>query len=159
MLPQLWVCAAASRARGTPVIGFWKASVSIAATGFVCPMAISAARSVDAGDFRQSYTQKSSGQAEPFLLRVGEANGNFIKANSRFTKAIGCYQGRPTPKCSFYKQLPIRQGGGPTVAGGRPIQWLVESQWPFYQARWPLYQGQWPLYQGRIKQQWPLYQG
>ena len=44
-----------------PVIGFWRASVSIAATGFVCPMAISAARSVDAGrvaDFRQSYKEK-----------------------------------------------------------------------------------------------------
>ena len=121
MLPQLWVCAAASRARGTPVIGFWKASVSIAATGFVCPMALSAARSVDAGrvaDFRQSYTQKSSGQAEPFLFRVGEANGNFIKANSRLTKAIGCYQGRPTPKCLFYKQLPVRRGGGPAAGGG-----------------------------------------
>ena len=46
-----------------------------------------------------------------------------------------------------------------TAAGGRPIQWLVESQWPFYEALWPLYQGQWPLYQGRIQQQWPLYQG
>ena len=57
------------------------------------------------------------------------------------------------------------QFGGSSAAGGRPIQWLVESQWPFYQAPWPLYQGQWPLYQGRINRfikakwpQWPFYQ-
>ena len=59
--------------------------------------------------------------------------------------------------CQFGERGVPRRAG--TAAGGRPIQWLVESQRPFYQARWPLYQGQWPLYQGRIKQQWPLYQG
>ena len=109
-----------------------------------------------------SLTKKSSGQAEPFLLRAGEANGNFIEADTRFTKASGCYQGRQPQNDRFLNSCQFGGGGfrrgRRRAAGGRPIQWLVESQWPFYQARWPFYQARWPLYQGRIKQQLPFYQ-
>ena len=79
-------------------------------------------------------------------------NGHGIKADGRFTKA----------------------GNGRFINNGRFIKaWLVESQWPFYQARWPFYQSQWPLYQGSglaelvlasfikawlVESQWPFYQ-
>ena len=95
-----------------------------------------------------------SGQAKLFLGKAGKANGRFSKAgqppwpwlgkrmaalsrpasrNGHCLRADGRFTKAGKPQWPFYQQWPLYQG--------RPIQWLVESQWPFYQARWPFYQG------------------
>ena len=45
-------------------------------------------------------TKESSGQAEPFFVRAGKANGSFIQATSRLIKA-------GQPPWQFYQQWPL----------------------------------------------------